>query len=124
MTPGGTSARHLTVGEEAEQLARQQLESRGMKVVDRNFRCPMGELDLVMMDGEVLVFVEVRYRRNDRFGGAAASIDSAKQRKLNRAAEFYLQQNQSLAFRECRFDVMAVSGTGGKYQFDWISDAF
>src|SRR4051812_25272216 len=69
-------------GVAAEQLAESYLARLGLEIVERNYRCRFGEIDLIALDGDALVFVEVRLRRNSRFGGAAASIDYAKQRKL------------------------------------------
>jgi putative endonuclease len=77
-----------------------------------------------MRDAGQLVFVEVRYRRRKDFGGAAASVDSAKQRKLRAAAQYYLQQHDGGESCPCRFDVVTFSGTGTPAQADWIKDAF
>ncbi|MGA9854437.1 MAG: YraN family protein [Gammaproteobacteria bacterium] len=91
----------------------------------RNYRCPQGELDLVMTDGETLVMVEVRFRRERGFGDAAASVDARKQQKLLRAAQHFLQQDARYRRRPLRFDVVAVSkAAGGRTQTDWIKDAF
>lgn len=77
-----------------------------------------------MEDGEHLVFVEVRYRKSDRFGGTLASIDSRKQRKLRASAEHYRQRHKPLSNRPCRFDVMSFSGDIGSKDPEWIKDAF
>lgn len=87
----------------------------------RNYLCKLGEIDLIMSVGNTLVFVEVRYRKNNHFGGAAASVTPAKQQKLRRAAHCYLQSkglNESL--QSCRFDLVACEGT----DIHWISNAF
>ena len=102
-----------------EQQAAVFLQQRGLVLVTRNFRCHGGELDLVMRDGDTLVFVEVRYRASKWFGGAAASIDRRKQQRLITAAHQYLQQN--LNDCPCRFDVIAISGSGA---FTWLRSAF
>jgi putative endonuclease len=93
-------------------------------VISRNFRCRLGELDLVMEDGDDLVFVEVRLRNHARFGDGAASITAAKRQKLVRAARAFLQRNPGYQNRRCRFDVVAVTGQVGKMRLRWLKDAF
>ena len=115
---------HLHRGADAEKSALKYLESNGLRLVERNYRCPGGELDLVMLDQRELVLVEVRYRRSGQFGGAARSVDAGKQRKLRRAGEVFLQHHPGLSFSGCRFDVVAVTGVAPGYCIDWISDAF
>lgn len=115
---------HLRRGADAEDAALIHLQSRGLALVARNFRCAAGELDLIMLDGGALAFVEVRYRHSDQFGGAARSVDAAKQRKLRQAGDAFLQTCGRLQFTACRFDVVAVSGDGPAYTIDWIADAF
>lgn len=115
---------HLRRGADAEDAALTHLQSRGLKLVQRNFRCAAGELDLVMLERSVLAFVEVRYRHSDQFGGAARSVDAAKQQKLRHAGEAFLQTCGALQFTACRFDVVAVCGDGPAYTIDWIADAF
>ncbi|MGI9311878.1 MAG: YraN family protein [bacterium] len=124
MKPARELPPHLHRGADAEQSALAYLRARGLELVARNYRCSSGELDLVMLDRRELVFVEVRYRNSDRFGGATRSVDSAKQRKLRRAGEVFLQQHPKLAFTACRFDVIALEGDAPGYRIDWISDAF
>jgi putative endonuclease len=104
-------------GQHWEQVARAHLERHGLRLVEANFRCKGGEIDLVMRDGAELVFVEVRQRADRRHGGAAASITPAKLRRLARAAQYYL-----LRFAHtppCRFDVVAIDGG----QLDWLRNA-
>jgi len=99
------------------------LERRGLKYVGRNFRCRAGEIDLIMVDRSVLVFVEVRFRRGDPTA-ALMSVNRAKQRRLRRAAEVFLLAQPGLKRRPCRFDVVAVSGEGEESEMCWIEDAF
>ena len=106
-------------GDDKEALARRFLEQHGLRHVAHNVRCRHGEIDLVMRDAETLIFVEVRYRRSERFGGAAASVDRRKQARLTAAAGFYLQRHPSDL--PCRFDVVAI-GIGDQVQ--WIRNAF
>ena len=107
-----------------ERAAQHELERHGLRMRAANVRYRGGELDLVMDDRDTLVFVEVRYRRGNTFGGGAGSIDAAKCRKLARAAGLYLASHPALANRACRFDVVAVSGTAAAPTFEWIRNAF
>lgn len=109
-------------GREAEDAALQHLLRHGLTLTARNYRCRMGELDLIMRDGPALVFVEVRYRRSNRFGGALESVDSRKRGRLIQAALHYLQA--SAADCPTRFDVVALSGAAGGLSLQWIKDAF
>ena len=106
-------------GDDKEALARRFLEQHGLRHVAHNVRCRHGEIDLVMRDAETLIFVEVRYRRSERFGSAAASVDRRKQARLTAAAGFYLQRHPSDL--PCRFDVVSI-GIGDQVQ--WIRNAF
>jgi putative endonuclease len=101
-------------GQASEDAALAYLLGKGWQLATRNFRCKVGELDLIMRDGPYLVFVEVRQRAAARFGGAAASITPAKQQRLLRAAQFYLQRCRPLP--PCRFDVVAFDGN----QVSWL----
>lgn len=112
----------VTQGAAAEHLALRYLEACGLQLVTRNFRCRGGELDLIMRDGEQLVFVEVRSRRYSHFGTPAESVTRAKQQKLLRAAAFYLQR-QELDL-PCRFDVVAILPSADEPHIEWIRDAF
>lgn len=108
-------------GAEAETLACAWLQSRGLRLQARNYRCRHGEIDLIMRDGDQLVFIEVRYRRSDRFGSAAETVNRSKQTRLIGAASHYLQARGGSP--SCRFDVLALSGPRGE-RVDWIRDAF
>jgi putative endonuclease len=101
----------------AEDQAARFLAARGLKILARNYRCRGGEIDLVCRDGATLVFVEVRLRTNRAFGGAAASITSAKQRRIALAARHYLAGKPLPA---CRFDAVLLDGES----IDWIRNAF
>lgn len=118
-----SDAPHLRRGRWAEEQAARYLESRGLRLVARNFRCRAGEIDLVMTDGPVLVFVEVRFRRSDRYGSGAESLTWTKQRKLLAAARFYLARH-GLADARCRFDVVSVSKPHYRPDFLWLRNAF
>lgn len=97
----------MPTGAEYEELAAEWLEARGWLLICRNFRCRMGELDLVALDGSSLVFVEVRARSHPGYGGAAASVSPRKQQKLRRAAMAFLRCHPRWAGYPCRFDVIA-----------------
>lgn len=112
------------VGASVEAAAREHLVAQGMTPVASNVGYRLGELDLVMHDGESLVFIEVRYRRDDRFGGGAASVDWRKCRKLVRAAELFLLHHPRWADSPCRFDVIDAQGDVAAPQLTWLRDAF
>ena len=119
---------HLKQGKDAEDACCDYLKSQGLKLVDRNFNCRLGEIDIIMNDNGVLVFIEVRFRKNKNFGGGLESITHAKQQKIRRTAELYLQKNSQ--YKNARLDVVAMSAAStswtGKqrYTFDWIKNAF
>jgi putative endonuclease len=110
-------------GSAYESAAAAHLRGAGLAEVARNVRCRHGEIDLVMRDGRVVVFAEVRYRRRAEFGGAAGSVDGRKQARLAAAARWYLAQHPALAREACRFDVIAITGDA-PYRIDWLRDAF
>lgn len=111
-------------GARVEALARDFLQRHGMVPIAANANYRGGELDLVMRDGGTVVFVEVRYRRSAAFGGAAASVDANKRRKLVLAAELFLAAHRECARLPCRFDVVAAHGDVDAPDFDWLRDAF
>ena len=117
-------AAHLQRGEDAEMRSLEFLQNQGLKLLERNFKNRYGEIDLIMMDNKDLVFIEVRYRKNDLFGGALQSIDTKKQQKIRRCAQSYLQNTVSQQFLGCRFDVVAVSGHPPDFSIDWVPAAF
>jgi len=116
------------LGRRAEARATAFLESRGLELLERNFRCRGGEIDLVMQDGDVLVLVEVRSRSSAKFGGAAASVDPRKQRRLVLAARTLLAKRPRYARMRARFDVVAFESDAPTQASDvgvsWIRDAF
>lgn len=120
MAPSPTQS----AGHASEGRAARWLESQGLRVLERNLLCRAGEIDLVALEGEVLVFVEVRCRGSGSHGGAAASVNRGKQRRLLRAARYFLP---TLARRHlqgrtpaCRFDVVCIQ----QGQLEWIRHAF
>ena len=115
---------HLARGHAVETAALAFLQTHGLRHLASNAHARVGELDLVMHDGDSVVFIEVRYRATHHFGGAAASVDRTKQRKLVRAAQLWLMRNPRFAHAPCRFDVMAASGDPHQPAFHWLRDAF
>ena len=112
-----------------EAAARAYLLQSGLRDVAANANYRFGELDLVMLDesgsaGATLVFVEVRYRRDARFGGGAASVDFNKRRKLVRAAQLVLVSHREFANASCRFDVVEADGDPDAPRLNWLRDAF
>lgn len=93
-------------GQAAETRALAYLQQQGMQLVERNFSCRFGEIDLIMREQQTVVFVEVRQRSSAQFGGAAASVTAAKQGKLWRTAEVFLRRYTTLP--SCRFDLIAI----------------
>lgn len=110
-------------GRHAETLACDFLRAQGLALVERNYHSRFGEIDLIMDDRDCLIFVEVRYRRQARFGSGAESVDPRKQARLIACARHYLQHHPRAAQRPCRFDVVAIDG-GSKPAIEWIADAF
>jgi putative endonuclease len=113
------TGRPSDAGAEAEVLAAAFLEQRGLIIVERNFRRRCGELDLVARDGGTLVFVEVRLRRGNAFGGAAASITAAKRTRLVRAASLYLARVRGTP--DCRFDAVLLDALDAS-RIEWLQD--
>lgn len=107
------------LGQSAEARAEAFLKTHGLKLVARNWRGRFGEIDLIMQDSSTLVFIEVRLRSRSDFGGAAASVTPAKQKKLLATARQYLSTLKTLP--PCRFDVIALSGNNAP---EWIRNAF
>lgn len=111
-------------GDLGEDLALRHLQTAGLKLLQRNFRCAGGEIDLVMSDGRTLVLVEVRFRRDRSFGGAAASVNAGKRQRLLRAAQRLLQTHPAYRQQRARFDLIAIDGNGAALKLEWIKDAF
>ncbi len=115
-TPDARRPTSVALGRDAEAQAPSFLLQQGLTLIEKIFRCPTGEIDLIMQDAHMLVFIEVRSRKDRRFGGAAASVGPVKQRRLWRNAAFYL-----LRFRQppaCRFDLVAIEAD----DFCWMKN--
>jgi putative endonuclease len=117
--------RRQQLGRRAEQLAAEFLAAQGLEILERNYRRRLGELDIVARAGGVLVIAEVRTRSSDAFGGAAASVNRGKQRRIVRAAAQLLQERADLARLPVRFDVLVVSALElSSPRIEWIRHAF
>jgi putative endonuclease len=112
-------------GRRAEELAADFLRAAGCEILECNYRRRLGELDIIARSAGVLIVAEVRTRASDEFGGAAASITRAKQRRITRAANQLLQQRAELSRLPVRFDVLVVSNPEGRApRVEWIKHAF
>lgn len=119
----GTLRTSQSLGQEAERQAAAYLTRQGLRLLARNYRCRMGEIDLIMQDRDSVVFVEVRYRRTDRYGSGAETVSAHKQQRLAKTALHFLKANRR--FRHCatRFDVVSICGDIADLRFDWIRNA-
>jgi len=115
-----------TIGRRGEDAALRHLESAGLTLLERNYRCRGGEIDLVMLEGATLVLVEVRLRSSGEFGGAAASVGRGKQHRVALAARHLMLRRPDYRRMPARFDVVAIdrSRPGGAAEISWIRDAF
>jgi len=112
---------HLRRGQRGEQMAHSHLREQGLSLLERNYRSRWGEIDLIMLDGEILVFVEVRLRAASTYGSPAETIGKRKQQRLIRTAQHYLQTHRDA---RARFDVIAITTGDHAPQIEWIKDAF
>jgi len=108
-------------GRQAETAACDYLQQHGLILIAKNFRCRLGEIDLIMREQHTLVFIEVRYRHRKEYGSGAESVNLNKRKKLLLTAEYYLLQQQLVDRVPCRFDVLTISDHA---QIEWIKDAF
>ena len=112
-------------GETFEERAAELLQARGLQIIERRYRCRLGEIDLIATDDHRLIFVEVRARRHARYGGAAASVDRRKQCKLARCAAHFLRCQPQWRNLPCRFDVVAwQAAADGSIKARWLKAAF
>lgn len=120
--PDGPAQPPTVAGADAEAVAAAFLQQRGLRILRRNFRVRVGEIDLIAEDRDTLVFVEVRSRASAAYGGAAASITARKQARIVRAAQLFLATTG--ADRPCRFDCVLLEGRAPDVRIEWIRDAF
>ena len=115
----------VTTGKNSEQLAAHYLTQQGLKLHTSNFQNRRGEIDLIMTENDIWVFVEVKYRKNSHFGGAIAAISIKKQQKIKQCAAFYLQQAGLNEYNTpCRFDAIAMQGDINNPEITWLKNAF
>jgi len=113
----------ISTGKLGEDIAADHLSGVGYKILERNFRCPLGEIDIVARDHDTLVFVEVRSRRTDNYGSPLESVGLAKQKKISTVAAYYLNRHGSQQIK-ARFDVVAVKLPPSRPEVEHIRDAF
>jgi len=113
-------------GYKKETLAANYLMSRGIKLLERNYHCRMGEIDLIVQDHNYLVFVEVRFRRSISHGSSVETVDKFKQARIIRCAQHYLSKNRRAESYPCRFDVIGIKidDVTNSNEIEWIRDAF
>lgn len=111
-------------GKRAESIALKHLKKAGLKLIHNNFYCKLGEIDLIMKDKKTIVFVEVRYRKSDHYGSSVESIDRRKQKRLARAAQFFIISKKWPQNMPYRFDIVGLSGDLITPSIQWIKNAF
>ncbi len=128
MTVGRSTSPTHQVGQKAEEAALSFLKDKGFQLVAQNFHCPMGEIDLIVVQEGLLVFVEVRQRKSSVFGNAATSITPSKQRKIIQTSATFLQSFPEFESYDCRFDVIAIESSARfsaeNLKINWIEGAF
>lgn len=112
------------LGNDSESLAGRFLVQKGYKIVESNFSCKRGEIDLIVRKENFLVFVEVRSKTSVQYGQPLETVNAKKQEKIRKTAEYYLYVHPELAELYCRFDVISVLWQNGKVRLNWIADAF
>lgn len=122
--PTQVATEKRATGDVFEDAALKHMQRAGLTLVARNFNTRHGELDLVMRDGDTLVFAEVRYRKRGSFGDAVASVTASKRGRLVSAARLFLQAHPRLAHQPCRFDVLAFDGSPDAADCTWLRSAF
>ncbi|MFC1824029.1 YraN family protein [Thermodesulfobacteriota bacterium] len=113
----------IDLGKKGEELALKEIIRLGYRCVTRNYRCPLGEIDLIATDGDCLVFLEIKTRKGKSLGYAKEAVNARKKRQLSKVALAYMKANDCVD-RKSRFDVVAISLRGGKAQMEVIKNAF
>ncbi len=113
----------IVTGKKGENIAADYLKKNGYRILETNFRCPLGEIDIIARDKEDLIFLEVKTRRSADLGYPEEAVDSRKQKKISRLAEYYLQTNK-LTNTPARFDVVAITMSGSSTEVRLIKNAF
>lgn len=110
-------------GRKGERKAANHLRRSGYRILEKNYRCLYGEIDIIARQKDTLVFVEVKARSTDRFGDGKAAVSRSKQRKISQVALHYLKTHRHLD-QKARFDVVAICGAGADMTIDWVRNAF
>jgi len=112
-------------GKLTEEFAAKYLKSQNLTHVESNFHSKYGEIDLIMLDNQTYVFIEVKYRKNNLYGGGEVAVNYSKQKKLKLCAQYFLQQNQLNEYTTpCRFDIVALEGDIQTPTINWLKNAF
>ena len=111
-------------GRETEDACCAYLQKHGLKLIEKNFHCRHGEIDLIMKDNKTIVFIEVRYRKNNDYGGATESLTASKQKKVTSSAQAYIQNHSISEDVRIDFVAMTLDTSQQNYTFDWIKNAF
>ncbi|RKM57092.1 YraN family protein [Butyrivibrio sp. X503] len=112
------------LGTALEDIAADYVNENGAKVVERNFRCKSGEIDIIARDGKYLCFIEVKYRKSVKYGSPETAVDYLKRKKISKASGFYMYYKHLDENTPVRYDVIAISGDDKEYKIKWIKDAF
>lgn len=113
------------IGDQTELLAKNYLIEKGLTIITENFHSPFGEIDIIAKLASCIIFIEVKYRKKNNFGGAISCISASKQEKIKKTALFFLQQQQLNEYNTaCRFDVIALDGDINHPHITWLTNAF
>lgn len=112
------------IGDDGEQLAEKYLTDRRLTLIERNYRCFFGEIDLIMRDCDCLVFIEVKQRKNTRYGSPLEMVSLRKKEKLRRTAEHYIAHHKISSHQAMRFDVVGIIASGAATSVQWVQNAF
>jgi len=112
-------------GSAFEQMAKEYLLRHNLNYICENFNCKVGEIDLIMSQGDCLIFVEVKQRANNNYGGALSAVTAKKQQRIIKSAMFYCTKHKiNFEQQACRFDVVAITGASPPYEIQWVKNAF
>jgi len=109
-----------SIGDSAEEKARNYLIKQGIQILDTNYRCKLGEIDIIAKQDNTLLFVEVKFRKNSKFGSPSEMVTPQKQKRIVKSTQHYLQAHSNLANKACRFDVISIQ----QNDIEWIKNAF
>ncbi len=113
-----------TIGNTYETLALNYLKNHGLSLVQKNYSTKLGEIDIIALEGDILCFIEVRFRKSIQYGGAALSVTPKKQSRIKKAASQFLVEHARFRHSPCRFDVISIHIKDNQPQIDWIASAF